>query len=124
MISKEMESRIDKFIEENRQNIVNDIAKLVNIKSVSTHSDDPNSPFGEGCHKVLDKALEMCEAMGFKTRNYDYYAGSAVFGSGDKEIARKKAPIFAPGEMVELTLKPEVVAALDGSDITVTMERS
>ena len=87
MISKEMESRIDKFIEENRQNIVNDIAKLVNIKSVSTHSDDPNSPFGEGCHKVLDKALEMCEAMGFKTRNYDYYAGSAVFGSGDKEIA-------------------------------------
>ena len=44
--------------------------------------------------------------------------------SGDKEIARKKAPIFAPGEMVELTLKPEVVAALDGSDITVTMERS
>lgn len=48
MISKEMESRIDKFIEENRQNIVNDIAKLVNIKSVSTHSDDPNSPFGEG----------------------------------------------------------------------------
>ena len=25
MISKEMESRIDKFIEENRQNIVNDL---------------------------------------------------------------------------------------------------
>ncbi len=49
---------------------------------------------------------------------------TVVVRSGDKEIARKKAPIFAPGEMVELTLKPEVVAALDGSDITVTMERS
>ena len=49
---------------------------------------------------------------------------TVVVPSGDKEIARKKAPIFAPGEMVELTLKPEVVAALDGSDITVTMERS
>lgn len=49
---------------------------------------------------------------------------TVVVCSGDKEIARKKAPIFAPGEMVELTLKPEVVAALDGSDITVTMERS
>ena len=49
---------------------------------------------------------------------------TVVVRSGDKEIARKKAPIFAPGEMVELTLKPEVVAALDGADITVTMERS
>ena len=49
---------------------------------------------------------------------------TVVVRSGDKEIVRKKAPIFAPGEMVELTLKPEVVAALDGSDITVTMERS
>ena len=35
MVSKEMESRIDKFIADNRQNIVNDIAALVNIKSVS-----------------------------------------------------------------------------------------
>ena len=50
MISKEMESRIDRFISENRQNIVKDIATLVNIKSVSTTSDDPNAPFGEGCH--------------------------------------------------------------------------
>ena len=47
-----------------------------------------------------------------------------VVRSGDKEIARKKSPIFTPGEMVVVTLKPEVVAALDGSDITVTMERN
>lgn len=87
MVSKETESRIDRFIAENRQNIVNDIAALVNIKSISTKSDDPNAPFGEGCHRVLDKALEMCEGMGFETRNYDYYAGSAVYGSAEKEIA-------------------------------------
>lgn len=87
MISKEMESRIDRFISENRQNIVKDIATLVNIKSVSTKSDDPNAPFGEGCHKVLDKAFELCEGMGFATKNYDYYAGSAVYGNAEKEIA-------------------------------------
>ena len=49
---------------------------------------------------------------------------TVVVRSGDKEIARKKSPIFTPGEMVVVTLKPEVVAALDGSDITVTMERN
>ena len=49
---------------------------------------------------------------------------TVVVRSGDKEFARKKSPIFTPGEMVVVTLKPEVVAALDGSDITVTMERN
>ena len=49
---------------------------------------------------------------------------TVVVRSGGKEIARKKSPIFTPGEMVVVTLKPEVVAALDGSDITVTMERN
>ena len=49
---------------------------------------------------------------------------TVVVRSGDKEIARKKSPIYTPGEMVVVTLKPEVVAALDGSDITVTMERN
>lgn len=49
MVSKEMESRIDKFIADNRQNIVNDIAALVNIKSVSQACDNPQAPYGEGC---------------------------------------------------------------------------
>ena len=49
---------------------------------------------------------------------------TVVVRSGDKENARKKSPIFTPGEMVVVTLKPEVVAALDGSDITVTRERN
>lgn len=87
MVSKEMESRIDKFIADNRQNIVNDIAALVNIKSVSQACDNPQAPYGEGCRKVLDKALQMCDQMGFATKNYDYYAGSAAYGSGEKEIA-------------------------------------
>ena len=49
---------------------------------------------------------------------------SAVVRSGEKEIARKRAPIFTPGEMAVIPLKGEVVAALDGADITVSMERS
>ena len=68
MISKEMESRIDRFISENRQNNVKDIATLVNIKSVSTKSDDPNAPFGEGCHKVLDKALSCARAWALQPK--------------------------------------------------------
>ena len=48
---------------------------------------------------------------------------SCVVECNGREIARKKAPIFTPGEMAVVTLKPETVAALDG-DVTVRIERS
>ena len=68
MISKEMETRIDQFIADNRQNLLQDVATLVNIKSVSVANDNPQAPYGEGCRKVLDKALQICEGMGFATK--------------------------------------------------------
>ena len=46
-----------------------------------------------------------------------------VVRSGGREIARKKAPIFTPGEMAVVTLKKDVVAALGNEDVTVTIER-
>ena len=48
---------------------------------------------------------------------------SCIVECNGREIARKKAPIFTPGEMAVVTLKPETVAALDG-DVTVRIERS
>lgn len=50
-----------------------------------------------------------------------YRNAVCVVKCGDKEIARKKAPIFTPGEMVVVPLKPEVVAALD-DNLTVSIE--
>ncbi len=40
---------------------------------------------------------------------------SLVISCGDRELMRKKALIYTPGEMVSCTLKPEVFAGLDGS---------
>jgi len=40
---------------------------------------------------------------------------------GEKEIARKKAMIFTPGEMAVVKLKPEIVAGLDET-VTVSIE--
>ena len=48
---------------------------------------------------------------------------TCIVTCGGREIARKKAPIFTPGEMAVVTLKKEVVAALGSDDITVTIER-
>lgn len=48
---------------------------------------------------------------------------TCVVTCGEREIARKKAPIFTPGEMAVIKLKPEIVASLDET-VTVTIERS
>ena len=42
---------------------------------------------------------------------------------GDTEVLRQKKRILTPGEMAELTLKPEQVKALSGGDITVRIEK-
>ncbi len=48
---------------------------------------------------------------------------TCVVKCGEKEIARKKAMIFTPGEMAVVKLKPEIVAGLDET-VTVSIERS
>ena len=47
---------------------------------------------------------------------------TCIVRSGDKEIARKKAMIFTPGEMAVVKLKPEIVAGLEDT-VTVSIER-
>ncbi len=49
---------------------------------------------------------------------------SAVVSCGDRELLRRKAMIFTPGEMAAFDLKPESLAGLDGSlPITVRIEK-
>ena len=38
-------------------------------------------PFGEGCAKVLDKALSMAAERGFYVNNHDNWYGTALYGS-------------------------------------------
>ena len=47
---------------------------------------------------------------------------TCIVKCGEREIARKKALIFTPGEMAVVKLKPEIVAGLDET-VTVSIER-
>ncbi len=78
--------KIDAFLQENEQSIINDLQTLVRIKSVSEEQ-SPVKPYGQGCRDVLDKALELGAALGFNTRNYEYYCGSVSLGTQEKDIA-------------------------------------
>ena len=72
----ELKTNISNWVDAHRDEIVADIAALVAIKSVHGAA-KPGMPFGEGPAKALDASLALCEKLGFSTRNYDYYVGTA-----------------------------------------------
>ena len=80
---------IDAFAEQNRDNILRDITRLVAVPSVEG-TPEPGAPFGAGPKAALDKALEIAAELGLQTYNADGYIGWAETGSiaeGQKFLA-------------------------------------
>ena len=64
------------LVEGYRDELVEKLAKLVNIESVQGEASS-DAPFGPGPKKALVTALDMLAEDGFKTVNLDNYAGYA-----------------------------------------------
>lgn len=84
------------LLENMKDEIINKTQELVQIKSVETKS-KPNMPFGEGVNEALEYVLNLCDDLGFKTKNVDGYAGHADLGEGEDTI----------GILVHLDVVPE-----------------
>ena len=80
---------IDAFAEQNRDNILRDITRLVAVPSVEG-TPEPGAPFGAGPRAALDKALEIAAELGLETYNAEGYIGWAQTGpiaDGQKYLA-------------------------------------
>ncbi len=84
-MDQQLMNKIDAYVEANRSAMAEDLKTLVRIPSVSKSGED-GLPFGKGCARVLDKALEMAEEKGLTPANHNYYYGTAAYGAGDKTI--------------------------------------
>lgn len=74
---------INEFLEKNKQNMIDDLTKLVSYNSV--YSEDA-LPFGKTNQEVLAEALSLMEREGLKTNNLDNYCGFGEVGQGDELI--------------------------------------
>lgn len=74
--------RFDKAAESMKEDIIKSVQELVSIKSVE-ESPEPGAPFGKGIRECLDRTLKLCEDLGFRTENFDGFAGHAEYGEGD-----------------------------------------
>ena len=72
----------DKFIDENKNEIIDTVSNLIRIPSVSIENETSIHPFGENCTKALEYIIEIGNQMGFKTKNIDNYCGYIEFGTG------------------------------------------
>ena len=71
--------------------------------------------------QFIRKGIERDVSLMFRPSGV-FRNSTCVVRCGEKEIARKKALIFTPGEMAVVKLAADVVRSLDG-DVTVTIER-
>ena len=76
---------MEKFItDEIQEAAIKDLGELVGIASINEPA-QPNAPFGPGPKKALDKAMELCQKLGFTTHeDVDGYYGYADIGEGDQ----------------------------------------
>lgn len=77
--------QIDAYIDGKREEILEDVKRLVRIDS-QRRAAKPGMPFGEGAARALDTAEEMMKAYGLETRNYDHYVVTGDLGEGEKEL--------------------------------------
>ncbi len=85
-MNAELSRDIDQFIEENREALFQNIARLVAINSVEGEK-KPGAPFGEGPARALKEALLLSEELGLKAVNCEDKIGYAQIGEGEDYIA-------------------------------------
>ena len=67
--------RIEAWAEAHRQELVEDVKRLVRIRSDKGEAES-GAPYGKGPRAVLDDALELAKGYGFFVQNYDGYVGT------------------------------------------------
>ncbi|MBB6630886.1 dipeptidase PepV [Clostridium algidicarnis] len=76
---------ISKKIDELKEELIQSTRDILMIKSVEGEP-TKNAPLGKGVSEALDKALDICDKLGFKTVNMDGYVGYAEYGEGEEYI--------------------------------------
>ena len=86
MINKELDLKFEKWIENNKDRIIEKWIELCKIPSIKSES-EYNAPFGANCAKALRYASEIFESDDIKS---ELFAESgyalATYGSGEKKI--------------------------------------
>jgi succinyl-diaminopimelate desuccinylase len=77
--------KLQKIVDSMKGDIIKSTQELIKIKSLETKP-ETDAPFGKEIKECLDRTLEICRELGFKTENFDGFAGHAEYGDGDEIV--------------------------------------
>lgn len=78
-------TRVDQWLKQHRQEIIDDLIGLVRIPSVSV-PDEAAPPYGQACRDALQYMFDLGARHGYTHRNFDHYVGALDFTSGEEEV--------------------------------------
>lgn len=79
-----LQPRLERWIEENRENMLRDIFTAITVRSVS-RAPENGLPYGEGCAKMLDVMSRLAAGVGFPFQNHEYHCGTVELKNGGKD---------------------------------------
>ena len=77
--------KIDAYFDKHRDEMVKNICRLINIKSVRGEPRD-GMPFGEGPAAALEEALKIASELGFEPFNMENYVGVVDLNGSETEL--------------------------------------
>lgn len=77
---------VEKWVDDHRENMINDLIRIVNIRSVAEVENPGVLPFGQGCRDVLEEMLSMGREEGFPVHNYEGYVGCISLNDEKKDV--------------------------------------
>lgn len=83
--NQQMLERVNAWLREHRQEIIDDLSGLVRIPSVSVPDPDV-PPYGQACRDALAYMRALGERHGYAYTDYDHYVGSLTFSRGETDI--------------------------------------
>ena len=100
--------KIDKYIEEHREQMIRDLSGLVRVPSVQSAA-EKDAPFGKECRRILEETKELYENHGIETViSPDNKYAVSYFNEGDKTIG-----LFSHGDVVPADGKWEICGPFD-----------
>jgi succinyl-diaminopimelate desuccinylase len=76
---------LSQIVETFKEEIISNTQQLIRIESTEQEPYE-DMPFGQGVQASLEFTLNLCESLGFKTKNVDNQVGYAEIGDGDELI--------------------------------------
>lgn len=82
---KELLLKLDEYLNRVRPEYIKDLGALIAVPSVGAEAEG-EYVFGKESAAALEKAIEIGDSYGFKTKNHEYYCASIAYGEKEEEM--------------------------------------